>query len=296
MAMRTRIAYSQNFLRDSRLIASLIERSNISKNDLVFEIGAGSGIITTELLKHAQKVVAFELDLNLIKKLTHIFAGNLRLDLKCGNFLEFSLPNIPYKVFSNIPFNITSAIIKKLTFSGSSPLDSYLIVQKEAALKFSGKPFCDKNSLISALLYPWFEFRVVHEFKRGDFFPRPNVDSVLLEIKKRDDSLVNNNDKDDYRDFVVFAFSQFSPNILEDLEKVLGRQEILTLSRKLNFSAKQKPSEINFENWLDLFNLFLTKPQNKKIIVSGSYNSWIRQQENIEKIHRTRVDKNWRRF
>lgn len=294
--MRNRIAYSQNFLKDSKLIASLITQSNISKDDLVFEIGAGSGIITEELTKQARKVVAFELDLNLFRKLTHIFAGNPKIDLKCGNFLKFSLPNTPYKVFSNIPFNITSDIIKKLTFSGNPPLDSYLIVQKEAALKFSGKPFCDKNSLISVLLYPWFEFRIIHEFNRGDFFPRPNVDSVLLEIKKRTESLVNDNDRDSYRDFVVFAFNQFSPNILEGLAKVLGRQEILTLSRNLNFSTKQKPSEINFGNWLDLFNLFLSKLQNKKIIVSGSYNNWLRQQENIEKIHRTRVDKNWRRF
>ncbi len=294
--MRNRIAYSQNFLKDSKLIASLIERSNISKNDLVFEIGAGSGIITEELAKQARKVVAFELDVSLFRKLTHSFAGNPNLELKCGNFLKFSLPYTPYKVFSNIPFNITSDIIKKLTFSVNPPKDSYLIVQKEAALKFTGKPFTDKNSLISTILYPWFEFSIVYKFQRSDFFPRPNVDSVLLEIKKRDEPLVNNNDRDDYRDFVVFAFSQFSPNILEGLEKVLGSQEILTLSHKLNFLAKQKPSEINFENWLDLFNLFLVKPTNKKIIVSGSYNSWIRQQENIEKIYRTRNDKNWRRF
>ncbi len=294
--MRTRIAYSQNFLRDPRLISRLIERSNITKKDLVFEIGAGSGVITTELLKYAQKVIAFELDLNLIKKLTLFFPGNTNLELKHGNFLEFSLPNTAYKVFSNIPFNITSAIIKKLTFSDNPPLDSYLIVQKEAALKFAGKPFADKNSLMSALLYPWFEFRITHEFKRNDFFPKPGVDSVLLNIKKRDEPLINNNDRDNYRDFVVFAFNQFSPNIFEGLAKVLGRQEILELAKKLNFSTKQKPSEINFENWLNLFKLFLTRQQNKKIIVTDSYNKYLRHQENIEKIHRTRNDKDWKKY
>lgn len=68
--MRKRIKYSQNFLKDRKLVCELVEKSGINSRDIVYEIGAGSGIITRELLKKAKKVIAFELDENLSEKLS----------------------------------------------------------------------------------------------------------------------------------------------------------------------------------------------------------------------------------
>ncbi len=281
--MRNRIKYSQNFLTNAQLVEDLVNRSNISQNDTVIEIGAGEGIITKALVKKAGKVIAFELDNEFFRKLTQKFQNEKLLELKPENFLESELPTYPYKVFSNIPFNITSAIIKKLTLENNAPMDSYLIVQKEAAMKFAGKPVDLKNSQLSVILYPWFEFRLVYTFRSGDFFPRPRVDIVLLEVKKRGQPLIENRNK--YEDFVTYAFNQPKPNITEGLSKVMKIKHI-----------NLKPSELNFEDWTDLFELFLTQPQRQQDIVRNSFSKQIMQQENIEKINRTRVDKNWKRF
>lgn len=296
MSMRNRIKYSQNFLKNAELVKNLVGKSGISRNDTVVEIGAGEGIITTELLNKAGKVIAFEADGHLFDELEKKFKGNTSLQLNLEDFLKIDLPSYPYKVFSNIPFNITSAIIKKLTLEKHPPIDSYLIVQKEAAKKFVGKPIDIKNSQLSVLLYPWFEIEKIYDFRPSDFHPRPNVDIVLIEIKKRDRSLVSVEKRRQYEDFVTYTFNQFKPNITEGLSGILDKQNIITLAKKCGFSHKTKPSEINFQNWISLFESFSKIPKKQHLVVEGSFSKQLGQQENIEKINRTRVDKNWLKY
>lgn len=271
--MRNRIKYSQNFLTNAQLVESLVVKSGISKDDTVLEIGAGEGIITKALVKRSKKVIAFELDPHFFKKLSEEFRGNKSLQLRQEDFLSGNLPTYPYKVFSNIPFNITSAIIKKLTLGNNPPEDAYLIVQKEAAEKFAGKPLDIINSQLSVISYPWFEFKVIHKFKPANFSPRPNVSVVLLEIRKRGKPLVN--DKTKYQDFVTHTFNQPKHSILP---------------------KNSRPSELDFEEWLKLFDLFLTQPQEKQKVVTGAFTKQLKEQETLKKIHRTRVDKNWRKY
>ena len=281
--MRNRNKYSQNFLVNTKLVRSLVDKSNITSNDTVFEIGAGEGIITKQLIGKAGKVVAFEIDKSFFQKLSQKFQTTNNLELKSENFLDSNLPNYPYKVFSNIPFNITASIIKKLSLANNPPEDINLIVQKEAAMKFVGKPLDIKNSQMSVILYPWFEFRVVHEFRPNDFFPRPNVNIILLEIKKRNQALVK--DKNKYQDFVPYVFNQPKPNITEGLSKIMKIKP-----------TNSKPSELNFEEWISLFELFLTQPERQQNLVKGTFAKQLKDQENLEKINRTRVDQNWRKY
>ena len=296
MSMRNRIKYSQNFLQNTELVKSLISKSSISKDDSVLEIGAGEGIITAELLNIAGKVTAFEVDKYFFDKMEKKFEGNTSLQLRLEDFLEVDLPSYPYKVFSNIPFNLTSAIIKKLTLGNNWPEDAYLIIQKEAAMKFAGKPLDNKNSQLSVLLYPWFEIKNICNFKPSDFHPRPNVQVVLIDIKKRQDSLVNLQKRQRYEDFVTFSFNQFKPNIVEGLSNVLGRQNIITLAKEHGFSPEAKPSEIDFQNWINLFDNFLKVSEKQQSVVKGSFSKQLKQQENIEKVNRTRIDKDWRKY
>jgi 23S rRNA (adenine-N6)-dimethyltransferase len=165
----------------------------------------------------------------------------------------------------------------------SSPKNAYLIVQKEAGVKFAGKPLDTKNSQMSVILYPWFEFRAVCEFRPTDFFPRPNVNIILLEIKKRGNPLVE--DKNKYQDFVTYAFNQPKPNIQEGLSKIMKVKP-----------TGPKPSELNFEDWISLFELFLNAPEKQQNIVKDSFAQQLKKQESVEKINRTRIDKNWRKY
>lgn len=266
--MRNRIKYSQNFIKDINLITKLVNKSSIDKNDIVVEIGAGEGIITSVLSNYAKSVVAYEIDENYVKKLSSKFNNTPNVELRHENFLNADLPNIPYKVFSNIPFNMTADIMKKLFLTNDPPSDSFLILQIEAAMRFIGKPVNVKNSLQAVLIYPWFEIEIIHEFNSNDFFPKPNVKIVLINVKKRNPSLIMSAKKQNYYDFIAYTYTQHKP--------------------KLPGNATQ--SELGLNEWIKLFK------ENKNQVIKGSYKKLIRQQENIEKIHRTRVDKSWRDF
>ncbi len=293
--MRKRVKYSQNFLKSKKLVRDLIKQSSINKEDLVYEIGAGQGIITKELADHCKKVIAFEIDKNLHQKLKEKFQKlSEKIVIKPGNFLKDPLSNQAYKVFSNIPFNITSDIIKKLIFSKHPPIDSYLILQKEAAKKFAGIPLDTKNSLISIFTKVMFEISIFHNFKRTDFFPQPKVKIVMLRIKKKA-SLLPKERIDSFYNFITYAFSQFEPNILKGLSRIIDGHRIKQLAKKGKFSISYKPSQLKMKSWLNLFNIFLkysNKKQKNKI--KNSFNNLQRQQGALQKIHRTRLGKNWK--
>ena len=267
--MRKSILYSQNFLVNKQLINKLVNNSSITEEDIVYEIGAGTGIITDELVKRCKKVVAFEIDNNLYQKLKVKYKNEDKLNLINKNFLDSLLPNEVYKVFSNIPFNITADIIKKLTLSDTSPIDTYLIVQKEAAFKFIGKPISIINSQVAILIKPWFDLKIIYSFNKSDFSPKPGVNIVLLRIVKKDKPDIDYKQKSQYQDFISYSFNQYKPN--------------------------KKPGEIEYKTWIKLFNEFVKLPDNKKSKVNGLYEKLIKQQSKLSKIHRTRNDKDWRK-
>ena len=135
------LGYSQNFLVNPTLVSELVKRSGIKPDDLVYEIGPGRGIITEQLAKNCQQVIAIEHDKKLFSELIVKFRVLKNIKLISGDFLKFDLPSTGhYKIFANIPFDLTAEIINKLTMASNPPTVSYLIVQEEAARKYAGQP------------------------------------------------------------------------------------------------------------------------------------------------------------
>ena len=180
---------SQNFLVNRELVKQLVRGTSISSSDTVLEIGSGRGIITRELLKITPHVIAIEKDPRFTKH--------------PQDFLDYPLPKTPYKVFANIPFSITGAIVRKLLQAPNPPQDCYLIMQAEAAAKFIIHP--KANTLSAILYYPFWDIRIVHRFARTDFSPTPAVDSVLLRLTYRPTPLVSSPTA--YQDFIAHSFT-----------------------------------------------------------------------------------------
>ena len=133
--------FSQVFLKDRDLVASLVDRSSIDRGDVVIEIGSGKGIITGELLKRAGRVVAVEKDPILYQELASKYANEPGMELHKADILRFNLPSDPYKVFSNIPFALESQIIRMLIdHTQNPPTDAYLIMRREVAERLAGQP------------------------------------------------------------------------------------------------------------------------------------------------------------
>jgi 23S rRNA (adenine-N6)-dimethyltransferase len=284
---RPSVALAQNFLRDGNLAALLIERSGIGADDLVLDIGSGTGKITEQLAKHAGRVWAVEKDANLAAQLLEKFANTDKVKVITSDFLDVDLPTSPYKVFASIPYNTTAAIIAKLTDGPNPPVDAYLVVQEEAANRFVGTP---KETLTTLLLKPWFKLNVVHRFDRKDFAPAPSVDSVLLQIQQRTRPLLSHAAQNTYRDFVTYCFINASPSLHHLLGRLLGRDALDSLMRMLPLDRSVTPTMLDFELWLCLFYQFMqhTTPHARRQ-VAGSRHTLKLEQSRLRKQHRTRV-------
>lgn len=176
---------SQHFLKNPRLALILIGHSNLKKRDTVLEIGAGSGVITSALSHRVTKVIAVEPDHTTAEKLRE----NLRkrkienVEIIEDDFLNIDLPKEPYKVFSNPPFHLSSAIVHKLIEANNPPESFYLILQKQFALKLLNT---DRHytSQLGLQLIQKYQTKIRLPLKPTDFTPPPAVPTVLFEAKK----------------------------------------------------------------------------------------------------------------
>jgi 23S rRNA (adenine-N6)-dimethyltransferase len=286
-AVHPSLHHSQNFLKDARLVASLLDRSSIRHDDVVYEIGPGKGIITEQLARSCARVVAIEKDRHLAAWLLRRFAAMPQVTVHQGDFLSYRLPRTPYKVFANIPFNITAAVVTKLTAEGCAPEDAYLVMQREAADMWLGRPH---ESLRTVLLKSWFELEVVHRFRRTDFLPAPRVDVVMLRLRKRGPPLVARADRQCFRDFVVYGFTTWQQSLGDILKDVLTRPQLKRIQRELDIDLDGTPTMLPFERWLDLFERF-QKLANEQAFrqVLGSERRLTQQQARLTKVHRTRA-------
>ena len=276
---------SQNFIRRPELVSDLLKETDIGRDDLVVEIGPGKGVITRKLAEIARKVVAVEKDPRLVNKLKAEFSGQSGVEIVEAEFLTWHLPEEPHKVFSNIPFQATADIIGKITTPPNSPLESYLIIQKEAAERFIT---AFKKTQAAVLLEPFYETTVVRSIDRREFEPVPNVDAVLARFRKREKPLIDENKRQSFRDFVIYGFNQWQPTIGKSLSKVFSGRQLNRMEHDLDLEGL-KPSEVTAEKWRELYKRYEAYvPEDKKRVVRGEERRLHERQKTMQKSHRTR--------
>lgn len=279
----TDIKYSQNFYTNKEKLEDVIKFLKINSKDVVLDIGAGTGIITEELSKYANKVIAYELDQRYFKKLQEKFNNSSNIILKNENFLNIELPRKEFKIFSNIPFFITADIINKITDVNSKLEEAFLFVQKESAERFVGEP---KNTQIATILSFMYEIDIREKFQKKDFKPMPNVDIVLLNIRRKD---FNKKDFQLYRDFITYIFNQMNYSVLDTFKKLFTYKQLKYINQYLNKNRYSKPTDIPLDYYLNIFQEFKLNGKNYINKVNGYYSKHLKQHSNREKVHRTRV-------
>lgn len=235
--------YSQYFLRNPRLIKELVGHSNLKPSDTVYDIGAGSGVISSVLANYCKTVIAVEVEPRMVQKLHENLGQYPNVAVHEGSFLDIELPTRPYKVFANIPFHLSSPILRKLTESSHPPEAVYLVVQKQFANKLL--PDSDRfTGQLGMMVGPLFAVRIRKRLKRTDFWPHPNVDTVFLELIRRDTPLIAKAQMPAYRRFIEGCFSD---------PKLFAKAPLAQAST----SKDIRPSQLKLEQWVKLFHLYM---------------------------------------
>ncbi|MDD4784924.1 MAG: 23S ribosomal RNA methyltransferase Erm [Candidatus Shapirobacteria bacterium] len=243
---------SQNFIKDPFIVRELLNASLINSDDLVVEIGPGRGIITKELFSKAKEVIAVEKDQELYQLLIKKFNNISNLKIIKNDFLYWKLPDKKYKVFSNIPFNITAEIIDKLLKSNNKPVEIYFILQTEAAEKYVGGEIETQNSILTKIFY---DVEILGQIDRTAFTPKPQINISFIKFVLKDQHQINPNLYQQFRDFVIFGFNQWKGDIFSAYKKIFSYQQFKSINKNLKIN-KLKPSQLKLEQWLNFFDIY----------------------------------------
>lgn len=189
--IRPKKQLGQNFLSDPATAAMIVNRSGISREDIVLEIGAGLGALTIPVARVAQKVIAVDKDPQIIDILrTEIIANNLsNVVLMDRNILKVDIKALAEDfgggivVMGNLPYNISSQILVQLIKSRKAVSRAILMFQKEMAQRLTAQPGCKEYGRLTVMLQYCSQIKKVADVKASLFFPKPKIDSEVLEIK-----------------------------------------------------------------------------------------------------------------
>ncbi len=221
---KTKKRLGQNFLINGEVIRNIIDYANIQPEDTVVEIGPGVGFVTEQLVKHAKRVIAIELDEEAVEELKKLNADNLTIihqDILKTDISKLCTEKV--KVVANIPYYITTPIIAHLigetddlnNKNRNKITDILLMVQEEVARRMSAneKSPSKEYGLLSILSQFWADVEIKQLVGRRSFFPAPKVNSALISLKVRENPLIELTDYTHFRKTVKAAFSQRRKNI-----------------------------------------------------------------------------------
>ena len=249
----------QNFLIDNNILKKIVDVSNIKENSLVIEIGPGSGNLTKEIAKYANKVLCYEIDTRLEPILKENLQNYNNIDIIFDDFLKRNT-NIDLKkynydnlyVIANLPYYITTPIIEKLIESKLDFKQITIMVQKEVGERFSAIPKTkDYNSLTVYLNY-YFDIKKEFIVSRNSFIPKPNVDSIVVTLKRKDNLLYLKN-KELFNKLLKDAFKFKRKTIKNNLHNY-DLKKIEEILNKYNFNLTSRAEELPLEVFVEITN------------------------------------------
>ena len=243
----------QHWLRDREVLSHIADCAELSKDDVVMEIGPGLGTLTSELLRRSNKVVAVEYDSELARKLPAQFPGT-NLEVIQSDILKFNLSTLPddYKVVANVPYYITSKIVQLLMTATNKPSTVVLLVQKEVAERLAAK-FGNMSILaISAQLFA--EVSLGEVVPASLFTPPPKVDSQVVIMKTRKTPFLTDVDEADFFRVVKAGFSSKRKKLRSSLAGglKLPKDEIEIILAKAEISPDVRAEALDLEAWVRL--------------------------------------------
>ncbi len=269
--IRANKSLGQNFLIDSNVIEKIIQGSDVSKNDLVIEIGPGLGTLTKFLLEKAYKVICVELDNKMIDILNDRFKlynnfevihnDILKLDLNSLIKKEKQDTNIKnVKIVANLPYYITTPIIMKLLEDELDLTSITVMIQKEVADRLIATPGDKETGAITYSVYFYADSESILEVPKNSFIPEPKVTSEVIKLNIRKQPPVNVKSKKIMFKIIKCAFLQRRKTLLNSLtnSKVfLNKDEGISILNKLNLPEDIRPEKLTLQDFADITNEFI---------------------------------------
>ena len=253
--MYAKKSLGQYFLRCEWVISTLVKSAAVSPEDTVLEIGPGTGALTRALAKNAGRVVAVEKDERMARELEKSLADkNIRnAEVLTGDALKFvpSLAWYEYKIVANIPYYLTSRLLRLLFEEWPRPELIVLTIQKEVAQRIVAKP--PKMNLLAFSVQLFGKPEIIKIVPAECFYPKPKVESAIRKITPHKDVLPPEKREKIFK-VAKALFSSPRKTILNNLSQILGKEEVKSLLDKTGLAHNKRAGELLVRDILNLAN------------------------------------------
>lgn len=238
-------------MHNKKLIDDMIAQANVCSQDLVLDLGAGKGALTSALYERANRVLAVEYDRKFIDILKRKFGAEKNVKIIHEDILNIHLPKTPFSVVANIPYAITTPIMKMLLSNPSSYFQKGVIVmEKGAAKRFTSSVV--KNDYVLAWRM-WFDITYVKGISKSNFAPPPRVDSAMITINRKPSPLVPNRDYLKFIGLANYVLKNPQQCIDEALKGVFTPPQIKHVKRVLRIAHDMPVTALSEQQWGELF-------------------------------------------
>ncbi len=258
----------QNFLVSEAALRRIVAAAEISPEIQVLEIGPGVGSLTVLLAEQARRVVAVELDTHLQPVLRTVLAPYPQVTLVFGDILRQNvaalMAHAPYVVVANIPYYITSAVIRHLLTAEVRPERLVLTVQREVAQRLVAKP--PNMSLLAVSVQVFGEIRQVARIPAGAFYPRPKVDSAVVRLDVEPQPNIPEHQLDAFFHLAKAGFGQRRKTLRNALAAGLGwaPARVEALLQEAEIASHRRAESLHLEEWARLTAVYVAQLNDQK--------------------------------
>ena len=238
----------QHFLTDERILGKIVEIAKISPNDAIVEIGAGLGILTRELVKNAEHVTAIELDKRWAALLPEFIGDKTlleKLTLIRGDALKTPMPDVPYAIVANIPYQISAPLLRHVFLDGRAPRSLTLLVQREFADKICD-PFGGRIAILVGLFGA---AKIALSVSPAAFIPQPKVDSAVLRIECFPKPLADPATLEKVFALTEKAFQGKRKMLRGTIGKIAGVADAFSAA---TIDPERRPQTLTIQEWIEL--------------------------------------------
>ena len=262
---KARKQFGQHWLKSEKALAKIVSSAELGAQDRVLEIGAGTGILTRQLLSQAKSVVAVEIDRDLCPILVQKFGKIENFLLLQGDFLSLELEQLlepfpafqnPNKVVANIPYNITGPILEKLLGTIATPNPNpyaliVLLVQREVALRLCAKAGSTHYGALSVRVQYLADCDFICDVPAKAFSPPPKVDSAVIRLRPR---AIENpvQDPKKMETLIKLGFSSRRKMLRNNLKSVIDPEALNAVLESLTINLQARAEVLSVRNWIDL--------------------------------------------
>lgn len=255
----------QNFLIDDNVIDKIIDGARVKEGDKVIEVGPGIGTLTREMAKRAEKVVAVEIDKNLIPILKETLSDFdntevvnediLKVDI--NKLVDEKLSGGPVKLIANLPYYITTPIVMKFLEEDIPVTDIVVMVQKEVADRMNAVPSTKDYGALSVAVQYYCDTEIVAKAPRHMFIPQPKVDSTVIGLHIREEKKYKADNEQLFFKTVKAAFGQRRKTLLNSLSSmgVLDKAKIKEVLAEAGIDEKRRGETLSIEEFANLSNI-----------------------------------------